>query len=152
MHRTAERTHARSQVALGEPDPTDPELFDASRTVYEARSHASLSVPLHRQSQPHARTHADAVWLGAHGSTATHGLAQGYSAPPQVIASDFLLPEDLSRCAPRSPQSVSAEHTPWEGVSEYRMVLRRVLRTAQPPLPVLAAALARTAHAARMCT
>lgn len=37
------------KVALGEPDPTDPELFDASRTVYE------------------------------------------------VIASDFLLPEDLSR-------------------------------------------------------
>ena len=27
----------RTQVALGEPDPTDPELFDASRTVYEAR-------------------------------------------------------------------------------------------------------------------
>ena len=64
MHHTAERTLARSQVALGEPDPTDPELFDASRTVYEARSHASLSVPLRRQSQPHARTHADAVWLG----------------------------------------------------------------------------------------
>ena len=37
MHHTAERTHARTQVALGEPDPTDPELFDASRTVYEAR-------------------------------------------------------------------------------------------------------------------
>ena len=115
MHHTVERTLARSQVALGEPDPTDPELFDASRTVYEARSHASLSVPLHRQSQPHARTHADAVWLGTACARMDRyaWVRVGLQCP---TAGDRLrLP------APGGPQpvcatqpSVSAEHTPWE--------------------------------------